>query len=312
MRVLFFFLDGVGLGPADPETNPFITATMPNLMSLLDGRRLTITEHPVEASRATLSSLDASLGVQGLPQSATGQAALLTGLNVPALVGGHYGPKPTPPIIEILSNGNLFSKTLQLGKQAAMLNAFPPHYFDGLTSGRRLPGAMAMAARHAGLSLKTERDLYSGRGLSADFTGMAWRTMLGFPDVPVLTPQVAGARLASLAMEADLALFEIWITDMIGHRQDHQAAREFLETFDQVLGGLLDAWDDRQGLILLTSDHGNLEDLTTRRHTNNPVPCLLVGDLALRHAFLQNLHDLTGITPAILATLVDFLTYSAV
>jgi 2,3-bisphosphoglycerate-independent phosphoglycerate mutase len=312
MRVLFFFLDGVGLGPADPETNPFATAAMPNLMGLLEGRRLTITEHPVETSRATLTSLDANLGIQGLPQSATGQAALLTGLNVPVLVGGHYGPKPTPPIIEILSNGNLFSKTLQLGKQAAMLNAFPPRYFDGLTSGRRLPGAMAMAVRHAGLPLKTERDLYNGRGLSADFTGNAWRTMLGFPDVPVLTPQVAGGRLASLAMEADLALFEIWITDVIGHRQDHQAAREFLETFDQVLGGLLDAWDDRQGLILLTSDHGNLEDLTTRRHTNNPVPCLLVGDLALRHAFLHNLHDLTGITPAILTTLVDFPTYSAV
>ena len=42
------------------------------------------------------------------------------------------------------------------------------------------------------------------------------------------------------------------------------AARTLLATFDEVLGGLVSAWDDAAGLILLTSDHGNLEDLSTR------------------------------------------------
>ncbi len=69
--------------------------------------------------------------------------------------------------------------------------------------------------------------------------------------------------------------------------------------FDQVLGGLLDAWDDNSGLILVTSDHGNLEDLATHRHTSNPVPALLVGAEALRRPFAADLHDLTGIAPAI-------------
>jgi len=52
---------------------------------------------------------------------------------------------------------------------------------------------------------------------------------------------------------------------------------------------LLDAWDDRQGLILLTSDHGNLEDLSTRRHTSNPVPALLIGNEELRGQFVDAL-----------------------
>lgn len=62
---------------------------------------------------------------------------------------------------------------------------------------------------------------------------------------------------------------------------------------------MLEVWDDEHGLLLLTSDHGNLEDLSTRRHTANPVPGLLIGGLPLRREFARDLHDLTGITPAI-------------
>jgi bisphosphoglycerate-independent phosphoglycerate mutase (AlkP superfamily) len=78
-----------------------------------------------------------------------------------------------------------------------------------------------------------------------------------------------------------------------------KAACDLLVTFDEVLGGLLDAWDDNSGLILVTSDHGNLEDLSTHRHTGNPVPAVLVGKAGIRRQFAANLHDLTGIAPAI-------------
>ena len=44
MRVLFLFLDGVGLGPDDPNTNPLAQAAMPNLSRLLNGRRLVAEE----------------------------------------------------------------------------------------------------------------------------------------------------------------------------------------------------------------------------------------------------------------------------
>jgi bisphosphoglycerate-independent phosphoglycerate mutase (AlkP superfamily) len=82
-----------------------------------------------------------------------------------------------------------------------------------------------------------------------------------------------------------------------------QAALTLLETLDGVLGGLVSAWDDTQGLIFVTSDHGNLEDLSTRRHTLADVPALLVGSPAARASFLSELRTLADVTPAILKTI---------
>ncbi len=299
MRLLFFFLDGVGLGEDDPQGNPFSRAPMPNLERLLGGKKLVNGVEGAIGERATLLALDACLGVNGLPQSASGQAALLTGVNVPALLGEHFGPKPNPKIRGLLGNGNLFRSFRESGLRSRLLNAYPETYFRGLDSGKRLPGAIAMAARLAGLPLMTADDLFSGKALSADFTGKAWRERLGYPQSPVLSFDQAGRRMAALAAKYELAFFEFWISDVLGHRRDMQEAVAWLKRFDQVLGGLLDAWDDSQGVILLTSDHGNLEDLNTRRHTANPVPALLIGAPALRQPLARQLRDLTDIAPAI-------------
>jgi bisphosphoglycerate-independent phosphoglycerate mutase (AlkP superfamily) len=72
-----------------------------------------------------------------------------------------------------------------------------------------------------------------------------------------------------------------------------------LERFDGVLKGLLETWRHEDGIILLTSDHGNMEDLSTRRHTAADVPLLLFGDKSIRKEFQKDIHDLTGIAPAI-------------
>lgn len=76
MRFVFLFVDGIGLGEDNPETNLFAAAKMPNLASLLGGRRLINGAAPLETERATLLELDANLGVDGLPQSASGQACV--------------------------------------------------------------------------------------------------------------------------------------------------------------------------------------------------------------------------------------------
>lgn len=302
MKFLFLFLDGVGLGADDVEINPFACTPMPNLEALLDGQRL-IQDHqrlPVQTERATLLPLDACLGVEGRPQSASGQATLLTGKNVPVIIGEHYGPKPNPEIQAIVENGNLFNKLKQAGYQASFLNAFPQGYFNALDSGRRLPGAVAMAARSAQIPLKTQDDLFNGEALSADFTAQGWWDHLKLPGTPILTPEQAGIRLKELTFQHDFAFFEYWLSDYAGHKRDMANAQALLTTFDQVLGGLLSVWEDEKGLILLTSDHGNLEDLTVRSHTLNPVPALVIGAADLRQAFTQNLRNLADLFPAIL------------
>jgi len=322
IHFLFIFLDGVGLGADDPETNPFARLELPHLQGLLGGRRLLAENAPFHGERASLLPLDACLGVPGLPQSATGQSTLLTGENIPAALGQHYGPKPNPPIAAFLKNGNLFRTLKERGLRAGFLNAYPPRYFEAVHSGMRLYSAIPLAVTEAGLPLRTWEELQAGRALAADFTARGWHEHLGLLSTPILEPEAAGERLAALTREFEFAFFEYWLSDYAGHRQDMQAAAALLEEFDRVLDGLLAAWEDDSGLILVTSDHGNLEDLSTRRHTANPVPGLLIGAAGLREAFLAYLQesagrrhlapaggtpqpDLTDIAPAISRLLLD-------
>ena len=299
MRVLFIFMDGIGLGEADPEANPFARAPMPFFHSLLGGRSLLRDSTPYEGERASLLPLDANLGVQGLPQSATGQAVLLTGRNIPAEIGYHYGPKPNREVAATLQDGAIFGRLGAVGRRSALLNAYPPRYFDGIDSGKRLYSSIPLAVTNAGLPLFTSDDLAAGRSLSADFTGHGWRQMPGFPEAPVYEPREAGAKLAELARDYDFSFFEYWASDYAGHKQDMKWALDQLNSLDGVLEGLLGEWSDTDGLILLTSDHGNMEDLSVRRHTANPVPLLLFGSLEARREFARSVTDLSHIAPAI-------------
>jgi hypothetical protein len=303
MRILFLFLDGIGLGEEDPTVNPFARVRMPFLQSMLDGSKLTRHAAPFEGEYASLLAIDAGLGVDRLPQSATGQAVLLTGINIPGALGYHYGPKPNPEIAKYLDGRTLFSQIHRAGRKASLLNAYPPRYFDGIDSGRRLYSAIPLALTNSGLPLFTKQDLYEGYALSADFTGSGWREFLGFTDAPILEAIQAGKKLSELARLYDFSMFEYWASDYAGHKQDMDWAVRQLEFFDEVLRGLSDNWSTSDGLILITSDHGNMEDLSTRRHTNAGVPLLVMGKLEDRRRFLAGIHDLTGIAPAVIRLL---------
>ena len=298
MKTLFLFLDGIGLGTDNPETNPFVRANMPQLESLLGGKKLTISAAPFENDHLSLIAADPNLGVKGLPQSATGQAVLLTGINIPAELGYHYGPKPNPEVAQYLDGGTLFSKTVKAGKKTALLNAYPPRYFDGIDSGKRLYSSIPLALTNAGIPLFTDKDYYEGNALSADFTGEGWHEFLGYPDAPIYPAETAGKKLAELASQYDFSFFEYWASDYAGHKQDMPWAIRQLETFDSVLKGLLEAWQAEEGLIVLTSDHGNMEDLSTRKHTAAHVPLIIFGNSNARRNFTE-ITQLSEIAPAI-------------
>jgi hypothetical protein len=318
MKVLFIFLDGIGLGENNPETNPLARAKMPNLNALLDGRSLVRDSAPFDGEYASLLAIDAGVGVDGLPQSATGQAMLLTGVNISAELGYHYGPKPNPAVAAYLDGETLFSKCVAAGKRAALLNAYPPRYFHGIDSGKRLYSSIPLAVTNAGLELFKHEDMFTGRALSADFTGEGWRRMLGFPEAPVMDAHEAGRKLVSLAMEYDFSLFEYWASDYAGHKQQMETAVGLMEVFDGVLGGIVESgkWNEgvesgkwkedgeseewKEGLlVLVTSDHGNMEDISTRKHTDAHVPALVIGSKQAREEFTRSMTDLTHVAPAI-------------
>jgi 2,3-bisphosphoglycerate-independent phosphoglycerate mutase len=302
MHILMIFLDGIGLGHDDPPSNPFAAAHTPTLHALAGDQRWLRSTPRTESERAIFIPTDPRLGVPGRPQSATGQAVIMTGRNVPAEIGEHYGPKPNPAIRAILAEDNLFKRLTASGRHAAFLDAYPPRFFHAINSGRRLRSALQEAAFEGGVPIRGIEDFYARRALSADWTGQGWRDVLGFTDAPLMTPTGAGARMAELARESHFSLFTTWITDEIGHRGPLERGVQYLELFDRVMSGLLDTWNDEEGLIVITSDHGNMEDLSVRNHTENDVPTVVIG--AARHMFADGLQSLMDITPRTLHMLL--------
>ncbi len=295
--VHIFFMDGVGLGQADPAENPLAAAAMPNLTGLLGEGWYLAGRERITTPRASLVPTDANLGLPGRPQSATGQATILTGRNVPALVGEHYGPKPNPAVAEVIRAGTLFHEVVAAGGRAALLTPYPERYFAAIESGRRLLSAVPLAADSAGLPLLGAAELRAGQAVSPDFTGAGWRDFLGYDDMPVLSLPAAGERIAAVAAGYHFSFFEHWPTDQAGHRGTLAEAVAHLEAIDAVMGGLLAAWDEGRGLLIITSDHGNLEEKGHRQHTRNPVPTILFGRDHAGHA--AAIHDLTGIAMAV-------------
>ncbi|MEI6290512.1 MAG: hypothetical protein WCP19_08775 [Chloroflexota bacterium] len=298
MTVLFIFLDGVGLGSNDALINPLVNANMPNLQNLLNGRKLIFSSAPYSGKQASLLAIDANLGVSGIPQSATGQAVLLTGKNVPELIGYHYGPKPDKATAQTLADGGIFGTLLKLGKSAALLNAYPPGYFSGINSGKRMYSSIPLAVVNSGLPLFTLEDLINQNAISADFTGEGWVEKMAIKDIPVKSKFDAGTFLIGLSQKYDFAFFEYWLTDYEGHGQNIESSIKLLEDLDIIIGGILSGINDNDVLII-TSDHGNLEDLSTRRHTSNPVPLIVIGNQNNRSIF-ENIIDLCGLVPSIL------------
>lgn len=297
MHVLLIFVDGIGIGAHDPDRNPFSVANMPTLTSLTHGERWVQPIGAHYSANAAFKPIDPRMGVSGRPQSGTGHASIITGKNIPQQIGEHYGPKPNAATRQIVDEGSLFSAVIQHGKPAALLTAYPPHLLHDIARGKTLPTPFQQAAMRAGLSLMTAADLEAGRAISGDWTGHGWHEHLGFPDMPLISAYQAGQRLAYLAPQYAFSVVVHIFTDIVGHRGTLADGIAQLETLDAVFAGLLQHWDETDGTILLVSDHGNMEHLGDRHHTENDVPFLVVG----RHAteLVRQVNTLADIVPAL-------------
>jgi len=296
-RVIFLFLDGVGLGSDDPAVNPLVAAHYPTLTALIDGHPLTASSGRVSTPHAELIPTDAHLGIPGRPQSATGQAAIVTGVNAPERLGRHYGPRPNQAVRDVIDEGSIFSRLKERGQSSFFCNAYPEGFFAAVNRGKRLLSAIPYAVTQAGQALPDHEDLRAGRALSADFTGEGWRTQLSYADAPVYSPQEAGRKLWELSQPHDFVFFEHWMTDILGHKQALAEAVANFQVIDGFLAGLMDAADLTQTAIVLAADHGNVEDCSHRMHTENPALTLLLG--AGRTDMAPHIHRLDNLAPAI-------------
>jgi hypothetical protein len=243
-----------------------------------------------------LRALDACLGVPGLPQSATGQTALFTGVNAPALVGDHVAAFPTGPLREVIAEHSVLKRAAEAGARVLFANAHSERFWEMIRDGERRLGASTLTALAAGASIPTLDDLLAGRAVLWDLTHEIASSYLGY-ELPVVEAEEAGARLASLAAEYDLVMFETFLTDLAGHRRIEP--EWVLTRLDAFLGGIL-AHLSPETTLVLCSDHGNLEDGSTKVHTRNPVPLVVAGPAVGR---FRRAMAITDVAPGILAAL---------
>ena len=291
VSVLLFFIDGLGIGRRGPH-NPFD--------GLDDAAPLAVfQDEPAEIPfNGLLAPTDARLGVDGRPQSASGQTTILTGINAPASIGYHKQGFPNQALLDIIREHSIFLQLKQAGlDEITFANTYTQKFFEERP---RWISATTAAVEAAGLRFNRVDDLRAGRAVFMDFTNamLIERGEL----VDLRTPEEAGEVLASIVAANKFTLYEYFITDKIGHAQDFEAAGRVLRALALFIRSLLAKLDLRTTTVILTSDHGNIEDLSVRNHTLNPVPTIVWGEH--REEMAARIHSLADITPGI----VDVLT----
>ena len=274
MAVLMIFWDGVGYGREDVSENPFFSATLPTFTALFGGSMLSLKKRRLASSLATTTPVNTTLGVEGLPQSGTGQTAIFTGINAPKKIGKHFGPHPFSTLVPIIKEKNIFAELGRRGKSSCFVNAFPQRYFDFINSPRGKTPTVALSYLSAGGRLNTIDDLAAGKALSADFTNEGLNSF-GYT-LPILSPRDAGKRFYEIGRSFDFTLFEYFFSDKAGHFQKMKTAVDILEKMDNFVSGILESFNHDNDILIFISDHGNLEDLSTRSHTRIPVPLFVV------------------------------------
>ena len=293
VRTLLLFFDGIGIGRDDPETNPFAAAGVRRLAPLA-GRK--------PGDGCAFRPLDATLGVPGLPQSATGQTTLLTGVNAARLAGRHLPGLPGPSLRRLLEGDSLFSRLVKGRRRPTFANAYTPGHLEAK---RPRWSASTRMVRASGVPFRMlDEEGRRGEALFHDWAGdTPWSRSLG---APVHDAGHAAGILASLLEQHDLVFYEYFLTDIAGHRGAREARLVQARRAEELVDAAVDALDLSRSRLVVVSDHGNLEESHHDRHTLNPAPLLAWGasaaDLVSRVASFEDLtpklgSDITGVTP---------------
>ncbi len=295
MAVIFIFIDGVGIGNASEE-NPFFVDNYESFEALSNGN-FTITGEPVLSTGQIYKPIDANLGIEGLPQSGTGQTTLFTGENASEIIGKHFGPYPHTGIKHLLREQSIFHAIKGVGKRPYFMNAYPPIFFEHSEKRNRWSCSTLMV-KSAGIKLNSTDEVLKGEAITAEIVQNAWRERLGI-DIPKINTTEAAQRLLNMVKDYDLVFYEYYLTDKAGHNKSLEDSRNVLRTLDQFLLHII-ANKKSKDTLVITSDHGNLEDLSVRTHTRNTVPLFVLGE-GIDH--FNEVESLIGVKEAILRSI---------
>ncbi|MDW7674791.1 MAG: alkaline phosphatase family protein, partial [Bacillota bacterium] len=232
----------------------------------------------------------------GIPQSASGQATILTGVNGAKYLGNHLRGFPNKKLRELIKRENIYGKLSTLGLTGTFANVYRPDFFSKYISQEKYHSVTTTAALANRFSLRTIEDLLQGNGVYQDITNHL--LIKQGVDVSLVEPVEAGHRIGTISGHYDFTLFEYFQSDLAGHQQDYPKIQSILSTLDSLIAGIINSIDLTNTVVIITSDHGNIEDISHNHHTENPVPTLIISEAEEAHAI--PVFSLEDITPLIL------------
>lgn len=293
MSVLLIFIDGLGIGTRGPNNPLHLLGDEAAPLAIFEN------EEPELDHEGILVRTDANLGVEGRPQSASGQTTILTGVNAPAQLGYHKQGFPNEAMREIIKEHSIFLQLRDAGIGPNIFaNTYTRRFFD---TRPRWVSATTVAVEAAGLRFNTVEDLNAGRAVFHDFTNQL--ALERGESVGIRTPEEAAAVLADVASKHRFTLYEHFLTDRAGHDQDMSGALHVIRSLALFVRQVIERIDLSLTTLIVTSDHGNIEDLTSRNHTLNAVPTLSWG--RHRETVRANVRSLADITPTIVKILTS-------
>ncbi len=105
-----------------------------------------------------------------------------------------------------------------------------------------------------------------------------------------LKPEMSAYEVTKKVVEAvqsdkyDTIILNYANPDMVGHTGNLEATIKAIEAIDECVQKVVDAVEEKNGMIIMTADHGNAEQMIDYKtgephtaHTTNPVPLVLIG-----------------------------------
>ena len=228
---LLIFIDGVGIGQSDAAVNPFFQKKY-KIFSEYFSETPHHQKQKLKTDNAYLFPVDANMGVDGLPQSGTGQVSIFAGINAPKIVGYHFGPYPHSKTVSHLKEKNIFIEFKNRGMKVCFANAYPKIFFDYIKSGRKRLSATSLSCLLSGIKLNTPADLRKGKALAAEITNFRWVEKLNY-NLPVIKAQTAAKRLLKLSSHNHFTLYEYFLTDHFGHGRNPEIMDYSLNVLDE-------------------------------------------------------------------------------
>lgn len=292
-KLFFLFIDGVGIGH---EHNPISDLFEP----FIGYGNFTSKSLPIYREELSLFPVDACLGVGGTPQSATGQTTIMTGVNAPKILGYHLLAFPNETLLPLIQEKSILKKLSGAGIRVTAANLYSESFFRERKKRRRnmLP-VSTLSIQAAGIPFRYVEEYKKGEAVFADITN-EMLVERGF-EIPLISPQEAAERINKIFEKHDFVFFEYFLTDTYGHSRVEEKIRKCVSILN---GFMSEVWEGskREIDILVTSDHGNAEDMSTGGHTLNPVPFLFLSSDPRRHEEVRGEkqpRDLTGLSPFI-------------